>query len=254
MKVVDNPTSGASTGTLKSKELDWTAYALKYDLMCSINPSYQENIDLLLEHMSSWDLPENASICDLGAGTGNFITAIAKKYPDFRYTHVDSDAAMTMFAQKKYDKSHIKDIEVFNESAHAVELEKQSFDVIISINALYTMDSPTDILHKAKDWLKPKGKLFVIDWGRENQILDWAWYMARNAVRIYGIKRAIAMFYEGYEVVKQNKHLKKEHQKGIAWVHSIREFENTLEQAGFQVESSQVCYRGYSDLAVCTVK
>ena len=51
---------------VQQDEMNWDAYAVHYDLMCELNPSYQRNIEVLLDHLVKWHLPANASICDLG--------------------------------------------------------------------------------------------------------------------------------------------------------------------------------------------
>ncbi len=253
METVESVKNGTGSRELNSEDIDWSIYALKYDLMCEFIPAYQENIKLLLEHMSKWDLPKDSSICDLGAGTGNFITAIADKYPDAYFTHVDSDLAMSSFARKKYELNSIDNIEIFNESVLNLEFRDNTFDVIVLINSLYAMKPQTKVLRKVKGWLKPSGKLFVIDWGRENNVLDWTWYVAKNAIRNHGIKKTVSAFVEGAEVIRQNRLGKKGHQTGKFWRHTTQEFKETLEEAGFVIEHLDVCYRGYSDLAICHV-
>ncbi|MBV1905087.1 MAG: class I SAM-dependent methyltransferase [Pseudomonadales bacterium] len=243
-----------SAVTLGPDELDWTAYALKYDLMCEFIPAYQEMINTLLQKLSECNLPPNASICDLGAGTGNFITAIASKFPDVHYTHVENSPGMVAVAQQKYEKNAIKHVEVLHESAFSVDFEENSFDSIICINALYAMDPQTEVLARVKKWLKPDGKFLVIDWGRENRILDWCWYVVKNAIRTHGFRRTLSAFIEGAETIKQNRRGRKGHESGKFWRHTTQEFSDTLIEAGFNVEHLSVVYRGYSDLAICSIK
>ena len=51
--------------SVQSDEMDWDAYADHYDLMCELNPSYNENLSILASRISSWQLPGNASILSL---------------------------------------------------------------------------------------------------------------------------------------------------------------------------------------------
>jgi len=253
VETVEISQKGDVVKTLNSKDIDWSIYALKYDLMCDFIPAYQENISLLLDHLSNWELPNDPSICDLGAGTGNFITAIAKTFPDAHFTHVDSDPAMSSFARIKYQRNSVNNVEILNAQVLDLDLGDSTFDVIILINALYAMNPQRKVLEKIKRWLKPNGKLFIIDWGRENKVFDWTWYVAKNAVRNHGIAKTISAFIEGAEVIRQNRLGKKGHKSGSFWRHTTQEFKQTLEEAGFFVEHLDVCYRGYSDLAVCHI-
>ena len=248
-----NLATNKSRRASNNKEIDWTTYALKYDLMCDFIPAYQDNIDLLVKHLGGWRLPEEANICDLGAGTGNFITAMAKTLPNAKFTHVDSDVGMSSFALKKYQRNCIKNFEIINQSVFTLELGESSIDVIILINSLYAMSPQSAVLKRVKKWLKPSGKLFVIDWGRENRILDWGWYIAKNAISNHGITKTVSAFIEGAEVIRQNRLGKKGHKSGKFWRHTTQEFKQMLEEEGFVVEHLDVCYRGYSDLAICHI-
>jgi len=239
--------------TKNTQDIDWSVYALKYDLMCDFIPAYQENISLLLKHLKNWELPRDAAICDLGAGTGNFITAMAKIVPDAHFTHVDSDPAMSSFAGKKYQRNSVNNVKILNEHVLNLELKENTFDVIILINSLYAMHPQTEVLKKIKTWIKPDGKLFIIDWGRENKVLDWTWYVLKNSVRTHGVTKTISAFIEGAEVIRQNRLGSKGHKSGKFWRHTTQEFAETLENAGFVVEYLDICYRGYSDLAICHV-
>ena len=72
----------SEVGVQAGNGLDWDAYAEYYDSMCEVNPSYGENIDLLTGYIDKWMLGDNPTICDLGAGTGNYIRALAERIPD----------------------------------------------------------------------------------------------------------------------------------------------------------------------------
>lgn len=234
------------------QELSWTRYAAQYDLMCQLNPAYAENIESLLQAVQNWNLPKNATICDIGAGTGNFISALCTRHRDFQFIHVDSDEAMNSKAREKYSRIQNANVQILEQPVGRIALPENSVDVVLAINSLYTMDEPLVIVRRAMQWLKPSGKFFVIDWGRENQLIDWGIYVFRHAVRNHGLVKAIRYMKESREVAIQNRNLKRNFQIGAAWKHSTDEFRASLESCGLVVEQCRSCYRGYCDMAICS--
>ncbi|NIU07970.1 MAG: hypothetical protein GWN81_03705, partial [Phycisphaerae bacterium] len=63
---------------IQRDEMDWDAYAEHYDVMCELNPSYHQNLQHLARHVADWNLSANPRICDLGAGTGNYIYVLSR--------------------------------------------------------------------------------------------------------------------------------------------------------------------------------
>lgn len=236
---------------VQQDEMNWDAYAVHYDLMCELNPSYQQNIEVLLDHLAKWNLPANASICDIGAGTGNYIEAISKKLPDAHFTHIDFDNKMNHLALQKYERARIKSVDFISDFAQRVELPPKKFDLIICINALYAISPQRQVLHKIHSWLKDDGRFFIIDFGRKQRTLAWVIYLFRESMKRHRVGTYAKALVEGREVLKQNRRSTKGQESGRYWLHSTSEFGNTLVDCGFTVDEINPCYRGYADLAVC---
>lgn len=232
-------------------ETNWDAYAEQYDVMCEINPSYQENIDKLLSFLRSWELPENPRICDLGAGTGNYITALAKVLPNAEFTHIDFDAKMNERALAKYREHGITRFEILTQYAQDAEISDDSFDIVLCINALYAISPQEEVLCKIHNWLRPDGRFFTIDFGRKQKNLDWVIYMFRESMKKHTVGKYVKALMDNKEIAKQNKQVSKAQQSGRYWLHTTEEFEGKLSECGFVVDEVFPCYRGYSDLAVC---
>lgn len=236
---------------LAEDEMNWDAYAEHYDQMCEFNPSYQANIVKLLGYLSRWSLPSNATICDLGAGTGNYVAAMARILPNAHYIHVDFDIKMNIFANQKYQSQNIKSVRLLTEYAQQTNFPDSSLDLVVCVNALYAISPQKQILKNVYSWLKPNGRFFVIDFGRKQKTIDWAIYLFREAMKSHRAGEYVKAFIEGREVFKQNRRSSKGQESGRYWLHSTSEFGNTLVDCGFQVEEIYPCYRGYADLAVC---
>ena len=235
-------------------EMNWDAYAEHYDQMCKFNPSYQENIEILLDLVRDWPLPKNAKVCDLGAGTGNYILAISKLRPDVEFHHVDFDEKMNEAASLKYAEQGVANVHLLTQYVQECEFPDESFDLILCVNALYAINPQEEVLKKVKDWLKPKGRLFLIDFGRKQRTLDWTFYLFRESMKKHKAGEYVRALINYREVFKQNRRTSKGQGTGRYWLHSTSEFGVALQRCGFRVLELYACYRGYADLAICRKK
>lgn len=231
--------------------MDWDAYAEHYDEMCALNPAYEQNLRTLLNSLQQWNLPENANICDLGAGTGNFILQLSGAVPTGRFWHIDVDNRMIEMARKKYEKANLERVTVLRSNAHSVDFQPEFFDVILCVNALYAFGDQQEVLNKMRSWLKPSGRLFLIDFGRKQRTYDWAFYMFKESIKSGQVRRYTRALIEGLELLKQNRRTTRGQSSGRYWLHTTEEFGETLRKTGFRVEELKSCYRGYADLAIC---
>jgi ubiquinone/menaquinone biosynthesis C-methylase UbiE len=232
-------------------EMDWDAYAEHYDVMCELNPSYQENILALTEFLSRWNLPSDANICDLGAGTGNYISRISRLLPSAKFTHIDFDKKMNEFAAQKYAAANVNSVQIVCEYAQRAQMETSSLDLVICINALYAITPQEMVLKKVRSWLKDDGRFFIIDFGRKQRTMDWAFYLFREALKHQRTGTYVKALIDSREVIKQNRRSTRGQSSGRYWTHSTSEFGDTLIECGFEIEELFSCYRGYADLAVC---
>ncbi len=231
--------------------IDWDAYATQYDLMAKFNPSYHENIETLRSGLDKWGVAADAAICDLGAGTGNYISALSRVRPEATFTHVDFDKVMNEIALEKYKRLGIRDISIKEEYLQRVDFPDSSFDLVLCINALYAISPQKAILKKIQRWLKPDGVFFVIDFGRRNRMMDWSWFIMKHIVRDHGVVECAKFFLNSVETIRQNNRGSKNQDDGSYWLHTTQEFGEALTAAGFVVEDLHPCYRDYCDLAVC---
>ena len=240
-KEVKEPVSG----------IDWDAYATQYDLMAKYNPSYHENIEIVRRAVEEFGITENARICDLGAGTGNYIAALSRIRPKASFTHVDFDKVMNDIARDKYLNLGIKDVAIHEEYVQRVDFLEETFDLIICVNALYAISPQEAVLRKARRWLRPDGVFIVIDFGRRNRMIDWSWYLLSNLVKEHGVVECAKFLVKSVEIIRQNNRGSKNQEDGSYWLHSTQEFGKALQEAEFHVDELRPCYRDYCDLAIC---
>jgi ubiquinone/menaquinone biosynthesis C-methylase UbiE len=232
-------------------EIDWDAYASQYDLLATHNPSYRENIDALRSIVGSLNLPPGAVICDVGAGTGNFICALARDIPYAKFIHLDADPVMNQIASEKYKAAGIEHVDVHCCSAVEAAYSDESFDLVVCVNALYAIHPQEEVLQRIRRWLRPGGTFFVIDFGRRTRILDWMRYILGNIIREKGLRECFKFLKNSSESLRQNRRGAQGQADGTYWLHSTEEFGKVLVKAGFEVLELRPCYRGYCDLAVC---
>ena len=242
---------GSSNSVEESSGIDWTAYAEAYDSIPDLFPTYRENMEILRKSLLSRGLTENLAVCDIGAGTGNFISSMSEYLRDSSFCHLDSNHSMNRIARQKYADLNLS-VDMVEEQVQRVDFAAGSFDLIICINALYAMQPRSLVLKKMHKWLKDDGLLFIIDFGRKQKVTDWSWYFLKSVltrdVKLSSIGKAIkkapALFAHGIKGTKGQT-------KGNYWTHSTAEFGEAISLNGFDIEELDDCYLGYADLVVC---
>lgn len=231
-------------------EIDWQRYASGYDVMCEANPAYQQNMQHLLGRLDQWQLPASAKILDIGAGTGSFISAMGEKLPDAQFIHLDYTSAMNERALIKYRASGLN-VDIVQGSLADIDIPNYSQDLIICVNALYAMPQPQAVLRRIRRLLKPDGRFFVIDFGREMRVSKWSFHFCVALLKQHGPMGAAMWLWRNREVIKQNRIGMRAQQQGNYWLHSPRQFADALENNGWYIEEITTCYLGDCDLAVC---
>jgi len=227
-------------------------YAEAYDVMCAANPAYEQNLSLFRRWIHDIELPRDATICDVGAGTGNYVLEIAARFPDAEVLHVDSDPVMNRTASRKYRKHRLANVRFQTCSVAEAEVTQSSLDALICVNALYAFGDHPQALSKFYSWLKPSGQLFLIDLGRPMKVGDWARYIIGSSLARTGAARTMRAFVRGRKAIGQNRRIRKEQSRGTYWLHSTESFREALITAGFSVELVATCYRDVCDFAICS--
>jgi ubiquinone/menaquinone biosynthesis C-methylase UbiE len=239
------------SGNVFNNPVSWGDYAAAYDVMCDANPAYAANLSLFSSWLRNLDLPSSARICDVGAGTGNYILDAAKQLPEAEILHLERDPIMNQLASRKYKNHGVSNVSFVIADINDHTWEENSLDVILVVNALYSLPDPRHVLQKLYAGLKSGGHLFTIDLGRTMDVLDWSRYIAISNIRKHGVLRTLASFYRARRAITQNRAIRNAQERGEFWKHSSAEFRNQLEDIGFELISLQSCYRGYCDAAIC---
>ena len=231
--------------------IEWSLYAEHYDAMCEANPSYQEMLTLVEDSVQNLDLPDSPRILDVGAGTGNLLLRLLNRLPKAHFVHLDQDPVMVRRASEKFQRAGFGSVSVVATDFLDYKVADNSFDLIVSTNAIYAMHPHRQVLRKIFSILKPEARFVVVDFGRKQNTTDWALYLAASNLRRQGFQKTLKVFLENWEVARQNRKTTEGQEGGEYWLHSDTEFLEALSEAGFLIEESHPCYRNYSDFAVC---
>lgn len=230
--------------------VDWNSYAGCYDLLAAINPAYVE----LLEEFRVFChnvLGEGMRILDLGGGTGNFFChALPEELRDrCELIHLDSDAEMISIAREKY-RQHGLNVQLIHRDASKTIFPAGHLDCIVSVNALYAMPAPIQILRRAIHWLRPRGSLFLVDLGRVLNTREWRSFLVKSNIPQMGAFRTLrTLLREGSVIARANREIVECQRNGTYWQHTTEELRVILERVGFELDGVRPVYRGYSDLA-----
>lgn len=108
-------------------------------------------------------LPANATVADIGAGTGYFTVRLAKAVPQGKVFAADIEKDMVRYLgerAKKEGLANITAVQAVPESANLPE----PVDVILLVDAYHHIGNRVDYFKKLQGSLKPGGKLVIIDW------------------------------------------------------------------------------------------
>lgn len=96
----------------------------------------------------------NLSILEIGSGTGSINKHLN---PQFSYFGIDGAQKMIEIASSRFSKQDFQCVRYEHYTP-----EKQ-FDSILLLYTLSTVESPEHLLEKAAKWLKPDGKLYIVN-------------------------------------------------------------------------------------------
>jgi ubiquinone/menaquinone biosynthesis C-methylase UbiE len=236
-----------------ARTVNWRGFAEYFDLCAENNPSFQELRSSLLEQLGGLVLPPGP-ILDVGAGTGNFSIPLARMFPDRQIIHLDPEPGMNERAREKARQAGITNLSVREHDCHALELEPGSVAAIVTVHALYACPDPHAVIARVRPWLHPDGYLVACDLGRRHSSWDWGWYFFRHYWRRHGLVPALRFMARIRGFKQHTDQIGKSQRSGKYWTHTLEQFVQAFDEAGFSVVERRRVYRGYSNLALCQAR
>lgn len=234
--------------TITTPQVDWYAYAQKYDMLLAYNPFYQQLHQQVMAQIKQWTIRNGAVIADIGAGTGNYSVAVARLFPNAQVLHFDQDEGMNLMAAKK--GADLGNLQIVEKPVEQSDFTENCLSGILCINALYTFPDPQQTLKKMYRWLEPGGYLALVDPGRIMNLWSWKLAISWRLLRAYGLNKTLEVFREAKTVSQQNAFIREMQKNGTYWTHSHEECCEAVRAAGFTIEKSALCFRGDCDMVI----
>ncbi len=144
-----------------------TVIRKQYDQMADVYDQRWNNyIAKTLSVLKNWaEIAPEATVLDIGCGTGEFEQLLLTENPQQVITGVDISEEMLLVAQQKCRSySHVS---FQNASVSDLPFTNNSFDVIVSASAFHYFDDPNVALMEIRRVLKPEGKVLILDWCKD---------------------------------------------------------------------------------------
>jgi len=131
---------------------------------------------LEMEDRKTWQHPERILAAteikhhfvaaDLGCGSGVFTIPLSRKVK--KVYGLDVQTEMLELLREKIRKLKIKNIELRLSREDEIPLEKESVDLLMSINALHEFNDKQRMVEEMKRVLKQVGNALIVDFKRKN--------------------------------------------------------------------------------------
>lgn len=139
----------------------------QYDQMAAVyDQRWSRYVTNTLSFLKTWaSIPQQATVLDIGCGTGEFERLVLAEHPRQQMVGVDISDQMLGIAQQKCQD--YPNASFHKARASELPFERNSFDVIISSSVFHYFDDPDAVLVEMKRVLKPNGTLVILDWCKD---------------------------------------------------------------------------------------
>ncbi len=227
----------------------WNLYARVYDFLPKYFKPYQK---LMVDVISAVECstPKGGRVLDSGCGTGNFSLGLGQR--GYKVDGIDVSTAMLQRASLKRNKEGLANV-VFREW----DIEKglplypdAIFDCVISVNALYTLRYPEAAISEYLRVLKPSGHFILVEPQSHIKVIP----IAKEIYREGGLKDVFKLLVTQSGVGICNVLIGKKLRDGSYHYWGEEKLRNTLQHAGFRIDSVVSTYMAGLDLQATTVK
>jgi ubiquinone/menaquinone biosynthesis C-methylase UbiE len=101
------------------------------------------------------------ALLDIGTGTGRIIELLNGRFA--RAVGIDQSHEMLAIARTHLDRAKITGVQVRHGDIHALNLPRDSFDVVTIHQVLHYLDDPARAIREAARVLRPGGRLLIVD-------------------------------------------------------------------------------------------
>ena len=162
---VRNATADGTGKYYKGREIAQVMGAAGSDWLERSERQQEENTRLAIEKIP---LTPNATVADIGAGTGYYSFRIAAKIPKGKVYAVEIQDELINYLRNK--KASLKDsvVEIIKSSELSINLPDNSIDLAIMVDVYHELAFPQEMLQAIHKALKPKGRILLIEYRGED--------------------------------------------------------------------------------------
>ena len=121
--------------------------------------------------IAALDLPSDAVVADIGAGTGYISFRIAAEVPNGQVFAVDVQPEMVDFLQQGKAEQAITNVEPILSTAEDPQLPTESIDLAIMVDAYHEFEYPREMMTHIVKALKPDGRVVLAEYRAENPLV-----------------------------------------------------------------------------------
>ena len=128
----------------------------------------EEHPDLAVQAMQ---LPADAVVADIGAGSGYFTFRIAALVPAGRVYAVDIQPEMLDIIRTRMQRNSVKNVLPVEGKADDPMLPENAIDAVLLVDAYHEFDHPYEMMRGIVRSLRPGGRVFLIEYRGEDLLL-----------------------------------------------------------------------------------
>lgn len=114
------------------------------------------------------ELAEDATVADIGAGTGYFSFRVAARVPKGRVYAVDIQPEMLAKIARRIDASGASNVLPVRGDATDPNLPEKSIDAVLMVDAYHEFSHPKEMMTAVMRALRPGGRVFLVEYRGED--------------------------------------------------------------------------------------
>lgn len=115
------------------------------------------------------DLPRDAVIADIGAGSGYYTFRLAKNLvPDGEVVAVDIQPEMIEFLRTRAEERSVTNVRLHLGTVESIKLEPESIDAALLVDAYHEFSHPREMMESIFSALRPGGRVFLLEYRAED--------------------------------------------------------------------------------------
>jgi len=130
---------------------------------------------VLQEHpqtvVDALELPADAVVADIGAGTGYMTTRLAQAAPDGKIFAVDIQPEMLKLLSQRLQEENLTTIEPVLGEVDDPHLPADSLDLALMVDAYHEFAYPREMMTHLRESLKPGGQVVLAEYRAENPLV-----------------------------------------------------------------------------------